>query len=894
MTTAEPFTHALLTDGATVRIRRAVPGDAERVLAFYDAMSPENRRLRFFSTGRRPAELAAARVAAAPKDDYEALLAEAGDRVLGIADYAREPGTTAADISLAVADDQHHRGLGTLLLEHLVATARDAGITTFTADALSANHAVLKVFTDPGLRTRRHFDGPEVRYAIDLTQTDAYLSATDRRGLVADVASLRPLLRPRSVVVVGAGRRAGSVGRAVLRNARFGGFAGLLRAVNPHADIIEWVASHPSVASLPYVPDLAVLALPAPAVPQMAEECGEAGVRALLVLSSGLTREQAADLLAHCRRYGMRMVGPNCLGLLNTEPDVRLNATFAARPPLPGTAGVAVQSGGVGIAVLDGLSRLGIGVSTFVSLGDKYDVSGNDLLRWWETDGRTDLAVLHLESFGNPRAFSRTARRVARTMPVLTVDAGRSDAGRRAAASHTAASASPTMTRGALFTQAGVIATRTIGELLDTAALLTSQPLPEGGRVAVVTNAGGAGVLAADACDEAGLTVPVLSEATTAQLLADLPRGASAANPVDTTAAVGEEQLRRCADRLSRCGEVDTVLVVLVPTAVATAVGDDLVGALVHRPSPLPRPVAAVLPSQSTRVELLPVHEGGHVPAFGDAQDAARALAHAVTRARWLARPLGAVPALTDVNGAAAREVVVRHLAEQPDGGWLDPTTAAELLSHYAFPLSPWAWAADETEAVRVAERLAGADGAVVMKAYWPGLVHKSGLGAVVLDLRGPAQVRSAYRELARRFGDRMTGVVVQPLAGRGTELFAGVVQDAVFGPLVLFGLGGTATEVLADHAARLAPLTDVDVRELMRAPHCAPLVFGHRGGGPVDVAGLEQVLLRLSRMACDLPELAEMDFNPVLARAESVMVVDARVRLRSAHAVDPYLRRLR
>ncbi|MEU1891221.1 bifunctional acetate--CoA ligase family protein/GNAT family N-acetyltransferase [Streptomyces pristinaespiralis] len=894
MTSTETSTHALLTDGSTVRIRPAVPADAERVLEFYSAMSPENLRLRFFSTGRRSAELAAARVAAAQMDNYQALLAESGDRVLGIADYAREPGTTAADISLAVADDQHHRGLGTLLLEHLVARASSAGITVFTADALAANHAVLKVFADLGLRTRRQFDGPEVRYAIELAQTDAYLSATDERGRIADVASLRPLLKPRSVVVVGAGRRPGSVGRAVLRNTRSGGFAGLLRAVNPHADIIEWVASHPSVASLPYVPDLAVLALPAPAVPEVAEACGEAGVRALLVLSSGLTREQATELLAHCRRYGMRMVGPNCLGLLNTASDIRLNATFTAHPPVPGTAGVAVQSGGVGIALLDGLSRLGIGVSTFVSLGDKYDVSGNDLLRWWESDGRTDLAVLHLESFGNPRAFSQTARRVARDMPILTVDAGRSDAGRRAAASHTAAAATPTMTRGALFTQAGIIATRTIGELLDTAALLKTQPLPDGSRVAVVTNAGGAGVLAADACDEAGLTVPVLSEATTADLLAALPHGASAVNPVDTTAAVGEEQLRRCVDRLCLCAEVDAVLVVLVPTAVAAAVGDDLVGALIHQSTRRPRPVAAVLPSQSARVELLPVREGGHVPAFGDAQDAAHALAQATTRARWLARTPGMVPELTDVDKAAARALVARFLEEHSEGGWLDPMTTAELLGHYSLPISPWGWASDEAEAVLTAERLGGADRGVVMKAYWPGLVHKSALGAVVLDLRGSQQIRSAYRALARRFGDRMTGVVVQPLADRGTEFFAGVVQDPVFGPLVLFGLGGTATEVLADHAARLAPLTDEDVQELMRSPRCAPLLFGHPEGDALDVAGVEQVLLRLSRMACDLPELCEADLNPVLARPESVTVVDVRLRLQPTHAVDPYLRRLR
>ncbi|MGW7355207.1 bifunctional acetate--CoA ligase family protein/GNAT family N-acetyltransferase [Streptomyces sp. NPDC054802] len=894
MTSAEVSMHALLTDGTTVRIRPALPEDAERVLEFYSTMSPENLRMRFFATGRHSAELAAARVAAAPEAGYQALLAEAGDRVLGIADYSREPGTMSADISLAVADDQHHRGLGTLLLEHLVARAGDAGITVFTADALSGNSAVLKVFEDLGLRTRQHFDGPEVRYSIDLAQTDAYVSAIDERGRIADVASLRPLLKPRSVVVVGAGRKPGSVGRAVLRNTRSGGFTGLLRAVNPHADIIEWVASHPSVASLPYVPDLAVLALPAPAVPEVAEECGEAGVRALLVLSSGLTHEQAAALLAQCRRYGMRMVGPNCLGLLNTAPDIRLNATFAAHPPVPGTAGVAVQSGGVGIALLDGLSRLGIGVSTFVSLGDKYDVSGNDVLRWWESDGRTDLAVLHLESFGNPRAFSRTARRVARSMPVLTVDAGRSDAGRRAAASHTAAAATPTMTRAALFAQAGVIATRTIGELLDTAALLKTQPLPEGARVAVVTNAGGAGVLAADACDEAGLTVPVLGDATTDDLLAGLPPGASAANPVDATAAVGEEELRRCIDRLGLCAEVDAVLVALVPTAVAAAVGDDLVNALIDRSAHRPRPVVAVLPSQSTRVELLPTRDGGRVPAFGDAQDAAHALAQAVSRARWLSRPFGTVPELTDVNSAAARAVVVRFLDEHPQGGWLDPMTTAELLGSYSLPVSPWGWAADETEAVRTAEQLAGSDRGVVMKAYWPGLVHKSALGAVVLDLRGPGQVRSAYRDMARRFGDRMTGVVIQPLADRGTEFFAGVVQDSVFGPLVLFGLGGTATEVLADHAARLAPLTDVDVQELMRSPRCAPLLFGRRGSAPLDVAGVEQVLLRLSRMASDLPELSEVDLNPVLARAGSVSLVDVRVLLKPAHAVDPSLRRLR
>ncbi|KAF0647351.1 MULTISPECIES: bifunctional acetate--CoA ligase family protein/GNAT family N-acetyltransferase [Streptomyces] len=885
-------THALLADGSTVCVRPAVPEDAPRVLRFYEDLSERTARLRFLATGHRSAELAAARVAEAP-GGHRVLVAEAAGRILGIADFTRAPGTTEADIAVAVADDQHHRGLGTLLLEHLADAAREAGITRFTADALAANREMLRVFSDLGLRVTRSFEGPEVHCVIDLAGTDAYADAVDARGRLADVASLRPLLAPRSAAVVGAGRTPGSVGRAVLRNAHRGGFTGPLRAVNPHADTIEQVGSHPSVSALPFVPELAVLAVPAAAVPDVAEECGRAGVRALLVLTSGLTREQGAALLGHCRRHGMRLVGPNCLGLANTAPGVRLNATFAARPALPGTAGVAVQSGGVGVALLDGLTRLGIGVSTFVSLGDKYDVSGNDLLRWWEADGRTELAVLHLESFGNPRAFSRTARRVARAVPILTVDAGRSEAGRRAAASHTAAAATPTVARQALFAQAGITAARGLGELLDTAALLHGQPLPRGSRVAVVSNAGGAGVLAADACAEAGLTVPALTGESAAQLSEALPGGAVVANPVDATAAVGEEGLRRCVAALDRSPEVDAVLAVLVPTAVAAALGEDLVRALTAPSRALAKPLVAVVPSQGARTVLLPVRGGGHLPAYGDAQDAARALAHAAARARWLARPAGTVPEPAGIDAPGARALVGRFLAAHPRGGWLDPPAAMRLMESYALPLSPWAWAERDTDAATAAERLAGEDGRVVLKAHWPGLVHKSEAGAVALGLRGPEEVRAAYASMARRSGGRLTGVVVQPLAGRGTELLAGVVQDAVFGPLVLFGTGGTATDVLGDHTARLAPLTDVDVTELVGAARCAPLLFGHRTE-PADVPAVEQVLLRLSRMAVDLPELAEADLNPVLARPGGATVLDVRVRVEPGRAVDPYLRRLR
>ncbi|KYK13620.1 MULTISPECIES: GNAT family N-acetyltransferase [Streptomyces] len=890
-----PAVHALLTDGTTVRIRAVEPGDHDQLEGLYAEMSPDNRRLRFFSAGSRSAGLAADSVCAPARRGHRALLAERAGQVLGLVEYhADADAPHTAELAVAVADGLHHRGVGTLLVEHLVSAARTDGITAFTAGALSDNHEVLRLFADLGLTATRHFDGPEVHCAIDLHVDETYLTASEARGRTADVASLEPLLKPRSIAVVGAGRRPGSVGRALLHHLHEDGFTGRLFAVNPATTSILGVPSYPCVGALPVVPDLVVVASPAGAGPAVAEECGKAGVRALVVVSAGLDTEQAEALLTACRTHGMRLVGPNCLGVANTAPGYRFDATFAAAHPRAGTAGVAVQSGGIGIALLEGLSRLGIGVSTFASLGDKYDVSGNDLLQWWESDGHTDLALLHLESFGNPRAFSRTARRVTRRMPVLTVDAGRTDAGRRAAASHTAAAATGTMTRQALFTQAGVTATRSVGELLEAAALLHAQPLPAGTRVAVLTNAGGAGVLAADACAEAGLTLNPPSPELADHLLAALPAGASAGNPVDATAAVTEDALHTCVERLAGHPSVDAVLVALVPTAVAAATGDDLVRAVTRGPGRRAKPVIVVRLEQDLPVTLLPVTDGEAIPSYAEPQAAARALAHAARRAAWLARPVGTVPDPDDIDTSRAHALADDFLARQSDGGWLDPRACAELLSCYGIPQQPWAWAESEEDAVRAAQRLRGTDGRVVLKAHWPGLVHKSLQHAVHLDLRDEAQIRAAFQDLRTRFEGLMTGVVVQPLASRGTELFAGVVQDGVFGPLVVFGLGGTATEVLADHAARLAPLTGQDVHDLITAPRCAPLLFGTQGGGPLDLEGLEQVLHRLSRMAVDLPQLAEADFNPVLATPGGITVLDARIRLLPRRPQDPYLRRLR
>ncbi|MFD5393249.1 GNAT family N-acetyltransferase [Streptomyces sp. NPDC127097] len=885
---------ALLSDGSTVRLRPARPEDRGQVVRLYSEMSADNLRSRFFAVSRRSGEQAADRLCAPAEAGHRTLVAVHGDRLIGVAEYEIGDDPASAEIALAVADDFHHRGVGTLLLEHLAHIARENGLSAFTADVLADNHLIHKVFADLGLRVTRQYDGPTVRGVIRLEPDERYLAAVDDRGRTADTASLQPLLRPRSIAVIGAGTRSGSVGRAVLHNLREAHFNGLLYAVNPRAHTVLCVPAHASVTNLPHPPDLAVIAIPAAAVCETVVQCGKAGVRALVVLSSGLDESATAELTEACRHWGMRMVGPNCLGIANTEESVRMDATFAVTKPLPGTAGVAVQSGGVGIALLDGLSRLGIGISAFVSLGDKRDVSSNDLLQWWEGDGRTELALLHLESFGNPRAFSRTARRVARSMPVLTVDAGRSEAGRRAAASHTAAAATPTMTRRALFAQAGMTATRTLGELLDTAALLHSQPLPAGGRVAVVSNAGGAGVLAADACVDAGLTVSELPPDLRGELLALLPAGASSGNPVDTTPAVTAQELSDCVDRLARSGAVDAVLVALVPTALNTAVGADLGTAVTSVSRGRPGvPLVVALLNQPERVRLLRTEGGQAVPSYGEPQSAAQALFHAAERARWLARPLGRSVEPAGIDGTGAHALVDVFLARDPAGGWLDARETARLLDCYGIPRLPQACVTTEREAVEAAARLAGPDGAAVLKAQGPGLLHKNERGAIQLELRGAPQVRAAYRDLTRRLGTAMTEVMVQPMAARGAELLAGVVQDEVFGALLLFGLGGTLSELLADHAARLAPLTDIEVHELITAPRCAPLLFGYRGSGPADVAALEDLLARISRMADDLPELAEAECNPVIAGPDGVTVVDARVRLLPRHARAPYLRRL-
>jgi acyl-CoA synthetase (NDP forming)/L-amino acid N-acyltransferase YncA len=910
--------YALLFDGSTVEIRPARTQDAEAVRAMHAAMSPDNAYLRFFSLSPSAAEREARRVCRRPDSDHAALLAWQADRLVGVASYepAGQPGV--AEIAFAVLDDMHGRGIASLLLEHLIWQARQCGLRAFCAETLAENSAMLRVFADAGLPAKRRISDGVVELTFPLPdgednyRLDNYLANVAGRESRADVASLRPLLQPRSVVVVGTSRRARAVGRAILHNIVTGGFAGPVYAVNPHAAAIEGVPCVPSVDHLPEQVDLAVIAVPPFAVPEVAAQCGRNGVRALTVITSGLGAA-GAELLAICRQYGMRLVGPNCFGVI--VPWVSLNASFAADHPLPGVVGLVVQSGGVGLALLEQMSRLGIGVSSFASVGDSYDVSPNDMLIWWAQDEVTQIAILYVESFGSPRKFGMTARRVGQRMPVLTIVGGRSPAGQRAAASHSAAVATSLVSQEALFEQAGVIATTSLGELIETTALLACQPLPAGNRVAIVSNAGGAGVLAADACGDHGLQVVKLSPATQRKLRGLLPAGAEVSGPVDTSPEVTTDAFRACLEEVAADDGVDAVLAVAVPTAIsdlaaamaAAVVSKPLAVALPDRaefvrrlkrvpvaqpPAGRPKdtgPAAATVEAAAAIIDEAAAAVTG-VPAYADPGGAARALGHAVRYQAWRGRQRGKLPELTGLRTADARALVTGFLAGLPSGGWLPEGSAAELLSCYGVPLVVTIPAASEQEAVEAAARLGGR---IVLKVEAEGLVHRMDSGGVRLDLRTPAEVAEGYRALAADAGARLRRVLVQPLTG-GVEVLIGVVQEPVFGPLVVFGLGGVATEVLSDHVTRLTPLTDADADEMIRTGRAAPLLFGRQGVPPVDTAALADALLRVSRLADDLPEVSELALDPVVASADGVYCIDVRVRISPAEPRDPFLRRLR
>ena len=899
-----------LRDGAPVHVRPVQGDDLPALRAFLGDLSPSSQRLRWF-TGAADVDAAARWAADVDRRERDGLIAVTGDgtsAIVGHAAWVRiDP--ERAEVAFETADAMHGRGLATILLAHLAFGARAQGIDTFVAEVLPENHAMLGVFRDSGLPMHVRPEPGVLHVEMPTALTEEARERFAQRESIAAVAAMNSVLRPRSLAVVGASPEPGTIGGAVFGKLVEGGYAGALYAVNRRGREVLGHRCYTSVDEIPGELEAAVLAVPAHQCIPVARACAERGVRALVVLAAGFaeTGETGValqhELLATCRAGRMRLVGPNCLGVIDTDPDVRLDASFAPTAPPSGHLGLLSQSGGVGIALLEQAHALGIGLSAFVSVGNKADLSGNDFLEWCEQDARTRAILLYLESFGNPRKFARIARRVGRVKPIVAVKAGRSAAGARAAASHTGALlAGSEAAVGALFRQAGVLRADTLGELFDLAALLEHQPLPAGNRVAIVTNAGGPGILCADACIAAGLELPELPAAVQEAVAQVVPAGASLRNPVDLLAAASPEAFGAAIEAIGGSDAVDAVVVVFVPPLVTEA---EDVAAAVRAAS---RTLAGRLPlltcfmtaGRAPAVLHERPEETPPLPSFRYPEDAARALGRAVEHARWRKEPRGTVPAFTDARPDEAAAIVARALGASgtatadgaPPSAWLEPHDVHALLDCYGVPLAPQRIARSPTAVARAAAELsAGGTASVALKAIAPGLLHKSDAGGVALGLASPAAARRAAQQMRERLtsaGYALDGWVVQAMAPAGPELLVGATADPLFGPVVACGAGGRAVELLHDVAVRLTPVTDRDARAMVDALSIAPLLRGARGEPPVDLPALEQVVLRVGALVDAHPEIVELDCNPVIAHPGGAMVVDARVRVTPARPAAP------
>jgi acyl-CoA synthetase (NDP forming)/GNAT superfamily N-acetyltransferase len=867
----------VLRDGSTARVRSARPNDAGLVRALLEGLEPEARWFRFFSAGVDFDR--AAREAVEPRDGL-ALLVLTGEpeRVVAHAMYGRT-GPDEAEVAFAVDGAWQGRGLATLLLAHLAAAATEDGITEFEALTLAENHRMVGVFRDSGFPVEVRSRPGELHVRLPTSLTPEGRRRFEAREHDAAVAAVAHVLRPASVVVVA---DAGHVGETVLRNLVRGGFSGAFHAVLPRGAIApDGVATVATVADVPGAIDLAVLALGGDAALDAARACGRRGdVHALVALLAGGDAVDGGELVATCRAAGMRLVGPQCLGVLNTDPAITLDATFAPDPPLPGRVAFASQSGAFGIAALDLAAQRGVGLSSFVSMGAKADLSGNDLLQYWEADERTDAVLLYLESFGNPRRFGAVARRVTASKPVIAVKSDRGAAAPRRDSSRTGALLSAADTHvDALFRHAGVIRTDTLAEMLDVAALLERQPVPRGDRVLIITNAGGLGVQCADACAAAGLRVEPLGEPSQRALAGALPAAVAAANPVDLSAgAVARDYERALGIALDDPG-VDAAIVLFArsPAVAAADVAAVVDGTGRHR-----QPLLAVFMGADA-----PPLAGAGVPRFAAPEEAVRALGHALRHSRRLARPPDDLPQLDGIDADQAAAIVATGLEQ--GGGWLAPARTEALLACYGIPTAASRVAHSARGAVRAAARLGGP---VAIKVVAPGLLHKAEVGAVRTGVSGAAAVERAAREVlsaARGYGYTPEGVLVQRMAPAGTELLAGVAGDARFGPLVTLAAGGEVAELLGDLQVRLAPVGPREADGMIAGLRSHPLLDGFRGRPRADHGALRDALLRIGALAAQHAEVAELDCDPLVAGPAGAVVVDARVRLESPPPPPPY-----
>jgi acetyl coenzyme A synthetase (ADP forming)-like protein len=883
----------VLRDGSSVRIRAAKTTDQAAILAFLKGLSDESRRLRFRSA-TTDVDATAKRWAGVEGCADCSVLAVLGGEIVGQASYDRI-GDDRAEVGFTVADASQGRGIGTLLLKRLAETADLEGIAVFEAELLAENAKMLEVFRESGFGITMKSEPGTIRIQFPTSLTAEARARFEAREQIASMNAVRAMLAPRSIAVVGAGRKRKTIGGEVFHNLIDGSFNGPVYPVNPSADVVQSVSAYKSILDIPGPVDLAVIVVPAKLTMAAARECAEKGVHGMVVITAGFGetgpagKEMQRELMAIAREAGMRVIGPNCMGVINTHDDIRMNATFSPNAPIQGNVGFLSQSGALGLAVIEYANTLNLGLSTFISVGNKADLSGNDFIQYWAEDPATDVIALYLESLGNPRKFARITRRVGRQKPILVVKSGRSSAGARATSSHTGALLGASdVTVDALFKQAGVIRTDTLGEFFDVATLLANQPRPKGNRVAILTNGGGPGILCADACEADGLIVPQVPDDIKAKLAEFLPADAGLNNPVDMIAAAPGESYRKALKLLAEWDGIDAIIILYVPVLVTNseeiAAGVRAAALEIDRKIPM---LSVFLSSKGTPDSLKT--SGLSMPSYPFPEDAARALAHAVRYGIWAETPEGVVPQFSDVKTSEGKALIAGVLADLAKSGdetsrWLLPDEVAKLLGCYGVPMAQWRLAATPAAAGAAAAEIGGK---VALKGVAPKLIHKTEAKAVVLNLEGAAEVEKQATEMAARIAAQGTTVekffIQQMVPAGGVEMLVGVVHDKLFGPVVACGAGGTAVEVLKDVKVRITPLTDRDAHEMVTTLRTFPLLDGFRGAPKCDVAGLEDLLLRIAAMVEQHPEISEMDCNPVIVRPEGAVIVDARIRIEAS-----------
>jgi len=886
-------TEVLRRDGSRIFLRPIKYDDIDCWLTFVHGLSPHSMYLRFHNIPADMNEEDAERFCTVDYNNSFAIVAEVlGDKgkdIIAIGRYYRLPGKRSAEVAFVIADDDQAKGIGTLLLGWLAKIAHDNGITVFEADVLAENHEMMTVLSDYGFHITSTMEAGVYHVVFPIGPTPRVLKKEEERERISTLASLKTILEPSSVAVVGASRRVDSIGYAVLRSLVHSGYSGVVYPVNPNTDAVMSIKSYPSITDIPAPVDMAVIIVPAAMVNRAVDECGRKGVRSVIVISDGF-RERGAEGIALERElrdntlgHGMRLVGPNCMGVINTNTNINLNASFSRVYPPKGNVAFLSQSGAMGLVILEHASELNMGISTFVSVGNRSDISSNDLLQYWEHDPATDVILLYLESFGNPRKFARIARRVSKKKPIVVVKSGSTSAGSRAASSHTGSMATSEVVSDALFQQAGMIKVDSMEELFDVAALLSNEPIPQGRRLVIVTNGGGPGIIAADAAEHQGLILPELSEETVARLRSVISRDLALSNPLDLTAGVGAAELEKVLKILAEDEDNDAVLAMFIAPAVTAP---EPVEAAIRGVSPVFRrhKKTYMTCSMGRRgVQGKPGSGGKVVPAFLFPEAAITALSHAVRYAEVAREPVGKTPRIPGIKRTEARKVIdSATMRNVPGSLWLSTEEISVLLDCYGIRSAKTVFAQTPDEAAAMAKDTGFP---VVVKLSSAQITHKTDVGGVFVDLKSEEEVRKAFEDIRASLAaigreDDMDGVTIQPFVKGGIETIVGVTQDPSFGPLIMFGLGGIYAELLKDVAIKLHPLTDKDAGDLIKSVKMGQLLKGYRGSAPADIEALEDLLLRLSAMVEDIPEIAELDFNPVLSmpRGEGYWVVDARI----------------